>query len=107
MPWVLQIGTCSYRAGIMLYPCNSSLTRAWFSSLSYPLSAATTDSGRILFVLVIIGLKSIVSCLVGDLLILIVHIICCSTSAPIDNFAYFLISSLLYVQYNTEKHELS
>ena len=54
-----------------------------------------------------IGLKSILSCLVGARLILIVHMICCNTSAPIDNFAYFLLFSILFVQYNTVKHELS
>ena len=54
-----------------------------------------------------IGLKSILSCLVGARLILIVHMICCNKSAPIDNFAYLLLFSILFVQYNTVKHELS
>ena len=47
------------------------------------------------------------SCLVGARLILIEYLICCNTSAPIDNFAYFLLSSILFVEYNTVKHELS
>ena len=34
-------------------------------------------------VFVMIGLKSMLSCLVGDRLILIIHMICCNTSAPI------------------------
>ena len=67
------------------------LIKICLSSLSYPLSAVTTDNGRIFDVLVIIGLKSILSCLVGARLILIAHMICCSTSAPIDNLAYFLL----------------
>ena len=62
-----------------------------YPSLSYPLSAVTTDNGSIFDVLVMIGLKSMLSCLVGARLILIVHMICCNTSAPTDNFAYFLL----------------
>jgi hypothetical protein len=57
--------------------------------------------------LVTIGLKSILSCFVGALIILMVHIICFSTSAPIDNFAYFLLFSILFFRYNTVKDELS
>jgi hypothetical protein len=78
-----------------------------YPSLSYPLSAVTTDNGSIFDVLVIIGLKSTLSCLVGARLILIVHMICCNTSAPIDNFAYFLLFSILFFRYNTVKDELS
>jgi hypothetical protein len=37
------------------------------------LSAVTTDNGKISDVFVIIGLKSMLSCLVGARLILIVH----------------------------------
>ena len=58
------------------------------------LSAVTTDNGRISAILVMIGLKSMLSCLVGARLILIEHMICCNTSAPIDNFAYFLLASV-------------
>ena len=47
------------------------------------------------------------SCLVGARLILIEYMICCNTSAPIDNFAYFLLSSILFVQYNTVKHDVN
>ena len=54
-----------------------------------------------------IGLKSMLSCLVGARLIFIVHRICCNTSAPIDNFAYFLLFTILFVQYSNAKHELS
>ena len=46
-------------------------------------------------------------CLVGARLILIVHMICCNTSAPIDNFAYLLLLLILFFRYNTVKHELS
>ena len=35
---------------------------------------------------------SILSCRVGARLILMLQIICCNTSAPIDNFAYFLLN---------------
>ncbi len=38
---------------------------------------------------------------------LIVHMICCNTSAPMDNFAYFLLFSILFDQYSTVKHESS
>ena len=54
-----------------------------------------------------LALKPMLSCLVGARLILIEYLICCNTSAPIDNFAYFLLSSILFVEYNTVKHELS
>ena len=57
------------------------------------LSAVTTDNGRISAILVMIGLKSTLSCLVGARLILIEHMICCNTSAPKDNFAYFLLAA--------------
>jgi len=57
-----------------------------------PLSAVTTDNGSIFDVLVIIGLKSILSCRVGARLILLLQIICCNTSAPIDNYACFLLA---------------
>ena len=53
----------------------------------------TTDSGRILDVLVISGTKSILSWLVGARLILIVGIICCNTSAADDSLMYFLLLS--------------
>jgi len=46
-----------------------------------------------------IGLKSILSCLAGARLILIVHMICCNMSARIDNFAYFLLNPILCVEY--------
>ena len=46
-------------------------------------------------------------CLVGARLIFIVHMICCNTSAPIDNFAYLLLLLILFFRYNTVKHELS
>ena len=65
--------------------------------LHYQRSAVTTDNGRIFDALVMIGLKSILSCLVGARLILMLQIICCNTSAPIDNFAYFLLNSVLSV----------
>ena len=78
-----------------------------YPSLSYPLSAVTTDNGSIFDALVMIGLKSMLSCLVGARLILIVHIICCNTSTPIDNFAYFLLFLILFDQYSTAKHESS
>ena len=69
-----------------------------YPSLSYPLSAVTTDNGSIFDVLVMIGLKSILSCLVGGRLILIVHMICCNTHRlAIDNFAYFPLNSVLSV----------
>ena len=67
------------------------------SSLSYPLSATTMDNGLMADVFVMIGWKSILSCFVGALLILMVHIICFSTSAPIDNFIHFLLSLALSV----------
>jgi hypothetical protein len=56
------------------------------------LIGCTTDNGRIFDVLVIIGLKSILSCRVGARLILLLQIICCNTSAPIDNYACFLLA---------------
>ena len=60
------------------------------------LSAVTTDNGRISAILVMIGLKSTLSCLVGARLILIEHMICCNTSAPKDNFAYFLLAAVRF-----------
>jgi hypothetical protein len=69
-------------------------------SLSYPLSAiTTTDNGFIFDTFVIIGLKSMLSRLVGALLLtLILHIICFRTSAtPIDSLAYFFRSFALFV----------
>lgn len=65
--------------------------------LSYPLSATTMDNGLMADVLVIIDLKSTLSCFVGALLILIVHIICFSTPAPIDSFIHFFLSLPLSV----------
>ena len=55
----------------------------------------TTDNGMISDVFVISGRKSMVSCLVGARLILIVHIICCSTSAAKDSLMYFLLLSFV------------
>jgi len=48
-----------------------------------------------------IGLKSMLSCLVGASLILIQHMICYNTSASIDNLTYFLlypVRSVLYCE---------
>ena len=76
----------------------SVFTNRWLSSLSYPFSPVTTDNGKISDVVVIIGLKSILLCLVGGArLILIVHMICCSTK--IDNFSYFLLDPVRSVSY--------
>ncbi|MFY9797683.1 MAG: hypothetical protein WAJ93_18510, partial [Candidatus Nitrosopolaris sp.] len=44
----------------------------WYMILS-TMSGSTTDNGKISDVFVIIGLKSMLSCLVGARLILIVH----------------------------------
>ncbi len=84
--------TFSYLDGIILNPFSFSLTSIWLSSLSYPLSATTTDNGFIFDTFVIIGLKSILSRLVGVLLTLILHIICFRTSVPIESLAVFLPS---------------
>jgi hypothetical protein len=46
------------------------------------LSAVTKDNGRMSDILVMIGLKSMLSLLVGARLILIIH---CDTSASIDS----------------------
>jgi hypothetical protein len=73
------------------------LTSTGFFSLSYPLSAVTTDSGTNSDVFVMSGRKSMLSCLVGARLILIVQIICCSTSAANDSLMYFLLSFTLSV----------
>ena len=67
------------------------------SSLSYPLSAVTTDSGTDSDIFVMSGRKSMLSCLVGARLILIVQIICCSTSVANDSLMYFLLSFTLSV----------
>ena len=67
------------------------LIKICLSSLSHPLSAVTTDNGCIFAILFIIGLMSMLSYLARARLILIVHTICCSTSAPVDNLAYFLL----------------
>jgi hypothetical protein len=66
------------------------------------LIGCTTDNGRIFDVLVIIGLKSILSCRVGARLILltdslIVHMICNNKSAPMDSFIHFLLNLALSV----------
>jgi len=95
-PCVFHIGTCLYLAGITLKACSCSLTKTWLSSLSYPLSPVTVDNGSIPDVFVIIELKSTISCLVGARLILIVQIICCSTSAANDSLMYFLLNLALY-----------
>jgi hypothetical protein len=42
-------------------------------------------------------LKSMLSCLAGSHLILIEHMICCNTSAPMDNFVYFRLNPVLSV----------
>ena len=77
-----------------------SLTITWlFSSLSYALSATTADNGFIFDILVITGLKSILSCLVGARLTLTLQIICFKTSAPMESLAYFF--SLLLYWYNS------
>ena len=57
------------------------------------LSATTTDNGFIFDILVITGLKSMLSYLVGARLTLMLQIICFKTSAPIDNLAYFFLRS--------------
>jgi hypothetical protein len=62
--------------------------------------------GRISAVLVIIGVESMLSCLVGARLILTAYMICCSILASIDNFAYFLLNPVIQDN-NTVKHELS
>lgn len=85
-----HIGTCSYLGGMILYIHLISLTITWlFSSLSYALSATTADNGFIFDILVITGLKSILSCLVGARLTLTLQIICFKTSAPMESLAYF------------------
>ena len=86
----------SYRAGIILNACKLiSLPKDDHLHYHIPFFAVTTDNGRISHVLVIIGLKSIFSCLVGARLILIVHMICCDTSAPMDNFIHFPLNLAL------------
>ena len=56
------------------------------------MSAVTTDSGTNSDIFIISGRKSMLSCLVGARLILIVQIICCSTSAAVsDSLMYFLL----------------
>ena len=92
LPCVFRIGTCSYLAGITLSAWSPSLTSTWFFSLSYALSAVTTDSGTNSDIFVMSGRKSMLSCLVGARLILIIQIICCSTSAANDSLMYFLLS---------------
>jgi hypothetical protein len=77
-----------------------------YTSLSYPLPALTTHNGRIFDVLVMVGLKSMLSCLVGARLILILHMICSKTSAPIDKFACFRLKRVRSFSFNT-LHELS
>lgn len=76
-----------------------------FISLSYPLSAVTTDNGRVLVIFIINGWKSILSCSFGARLILMIQIICFSTSAPNDNLMYFLLLSFVLSD-STEKHGL-
>lgn len=66
----------------------------------HALPLVTRDNGTISEILVMIGLKSMLSCLVGAHLILIEHMICGNRSAQIDNFAYFLISSTLFDAYS-------
>jgi hypothetical protein len=51
--------------GITLNAWSISLTNTWLSSLSYPLSAVTTDNGRVLAIFIISGWKSILSCRFG------------------------------------------
>ncbi|MGZ5511740.1 MAG: hypothetical protein ACXWFC_14890 [Nitrososphaeraceae archaeon] len=46
-------------------------------------------------ILVINGLNSMLSCLVGARLIFIEQTICCNTVAPIDNLAYFFLRSFV------------
>jgi len=93
LPCVFRIGTCSYLGGMTLNAWSMSLTSTWLSSsLSYALSPITTDNGKISDVFVMSGWKSMVSCLVGARLILIVQIICCTTSATAnDSLLYFLL----------------
>ena len=55
----------------------------------------TTDNAKISDVFAISGRKSMVSCLVGARLILIVQIICCNTSAANDSLMYFVLSFAL------------
>ena len=98
LPCVFRIGTCSYLGGMTLNAWSMSLTSTWLSSsLSYALSAVTTDSGTNSDIFITSGLKSILSCLTGARLILIVQIICCSTSAANDSLMYFLLSFTLSV----------
>ena len=109
LPCVFLFGTCSYLAGITLIAWSISLTNMWLTSLSYALSPITTDNGKISDVFVISGPKSMLSCLVGARLILILQIICCSTSAANDNLLYFLLLSFalsVYIVISTVKREL-
>ena len=94
LPWVFHTDTLSYLGGMILNPCSFSITSTWLSSLSYALSATTTDSGFILDILITIGLKSMLSCLLGARLTLMLQIICFRTSAPIDSLAYFFLFNL-------------
>ena len=60
LPCVFRIGTCSYLGGMTLNAWSMSLTSTWLSSsLSYALSAVTTDSCTDSDSFIISGLKSI------------------------------------------------
>ena len=97
LPRVFHTDTCSYLGGIILNPCSFSLTSTWLFSLSYALSATTTDILLIFEMFVTIDLKSMLSCLVGARLTLTLQIICFRTSPPIDNLAYFFRNFVLLV----------
>ena len=64
------------------------------------IATTTTDNGFIFAILVTIGLKSILSCLVEALLTLILHIICFRTSAPIDSLTYYFLNLALLLEYS-------
>lgn len=83
-----------YLGGIMQYACRPSLSQVHDSLDCHnpcQLSATATDSGLILEVRVIIELKSTLSCFLGALLILMVHINCIITSIPTDSIIHFFL----------------